>query len=178
MYTGFIASRYATALYEFADGNSQNGLVYSQVRALIDVFTGNRNLFIAFQSPVTTLQIKLEAVREMLSQPLCESMEKFIILVVNHNREKFFLFMLHSYVKIYKERQNIVDVTITTASPIDSDLARKIASAAGEDIKGKEVEVLQKVNPNIIGGFIVRVNNKLINASIGRQISLLKQKYE
>lgn len=178
MYTGFIANRYAKALYDYADGLGQEGVTYLQAKKLIEVFTKKRNLLAAFQSPIAPTHLKLEAIEEMLSKPLCEAFEKFIKLVIDHNRERFFFFMLNSYVKVYKERQSIVDVTITTAAPIEADKAEKIAALVSGDTKGKKVEILQKVNPDIIGGFILRVNNKLINASIGRQISLLKQKYE
>lgn len=178
MYTGFIASRYAAALYCFAEEGGEETLVYAQVKALTKVFSKDKHLLTAFQSPITPLQIKMEAVGEMLSQPLSTSLDRFVRLVINHNREKFFLFMLFSYIKVYKEKKGIMDVTIITAAPIDDENRDKLVSLVSDQTLGKEVEVITKVNPALIGGFIIRVNNKLVNASIGRQISLLKQRYE
>lgn len=179
MYTGLIAKRYATALYNFASHKSEEEQVYIQTKMLINAFSKDDKLMRAFISPITTRLIKIEAVENLITpESLCSTLKDFINLTIKHHREKYFFFMLHSFVKVYKERNHITDVVLTTAMPLSEEKAEKLATIVSQHTEGNKVEITKKVNPDIIGGFILRVNNQLINASLARQLSILKQKYE
>lgn len=145
---GLIASRYAKALLEFTVASGQEEVAYAQVLSILN----------GTQKP-----------------PLCQCLITFTEMVVRRRREKYFSYILNSYIEQYKKRNNIIDVTITTAHPIEETTALKIAASSSVETAGKKVQLTQVVNPDIIGGYILRINNILIDTSLSRQIEYLKQ---
>ena len=77
------------------------------------------------------------------------------------------IFIAHSYITLYRKEKNIVAVTLTTAVTADDALKEKVASMVGH---GAEVEMLNVVDPSIIGGFICETDSRRLDASVKRQL--------
>ncbi len=178
MHTGLIARRYATALADFAEQNEQDSQVYEEVLRWNALYESDSNIREQLASPVLPREAKQVLFRQWLGGQVSLSLERFFQLVMDHQREEFLYFIFSSYERIYKERHHIVDVTLTTASPISESTARQIAHLACNRDSEAEVHLHQQVDESLIGGFTFRVDDRLVDASLSRQLALLRKQFQ
>ena len=96
-------------------------------------------------------------------------------MVFAHRREHYLEFMLHSLVRIVKERHAIVDVDLTTAAPLDEQTQARIAELAKQLTGSREAELNCRVDENLIGGFRLRMDDKQVDASIRTQLEEVRR---
>lgn len=178
MYTGLIARRYATALADYAEQEGQDRQVYEEVLHWNARYEKDGSIKEHLTSPILSKEAKLALFRKWMGGELSLSLERFFLLVLNHQREKFLHFIFNSYERIFKERHSIVDVTLTTASPIEEKTAQEIARLACKDDDKTEIHLYQQVDESLIGGFTFRVDDRLIDASLSRQLAQLRQQFQ
>lgn len=174
MYIGLIAKRYATALDEFASANGEERIAYTQAQRLIACYRSESGLREYLFSPVLSVETKLDAVRLCFEQPLCKTLEGFVALVIGHRRERYLYFMLNSFEAIYRRRHNIRDALLTTAAEVDGKVVERIREAVQKKTGG-EVHISSRTQPELIGGFVFRLDDVLIDASLAGELDRLKR---
>ena len=169
-----IAGRYATALFELAT----EGKALDQVDAALDGFLGlldgSEDLQRLVANPVFTAEEQVNAVGAILKKAEITGIAaNFISLVASKRR----LFLVRSMVAGYKallaEKNGIVSAEITVAAPL-SDTNRAAVLAALEGQAGKKVALSEKVDASIIGGLVVKMGSRMIDASLKTKLSALK----
>ncbi len=175
MYTGLIAKRYAKALFDFALSKGEDKLVYAQVLELIEYFLSNTAVKGQIASPVVARQIKRTIVFAGVKSGVCSSLEKFVDLVMQQGREEFLLFMLHSYTSLYKEHYKIAQVDLTVAAPVVEDVEKRIAKMVQKNIGCGSVQLRTRTDESIIGGFVLRIDDMQLDASVATQLGKLKE---
>ena len=174
MYTGLIAKRYAKALFDFALSNGEDKLVYAQVRELIGYFASNASLKMQLASPVTGAQFKKNIVVAGVKGGVCSSLDKFTDLVIGQGREEFLVFMLHSYTSLYREYYKIAEVELTVATWLGAGVEQGIASMVQKSTECSSVNVSTRTDESIIGGFVLRIDDMQLDASVASQLGKLK----
>ena len=169
MYTGLIASRYASALAEFSAANGDEERTYDEVRRLIGLYRRDRSLRDVLFSPVVGDEAKLEVLRGAFGRPMSASLEGFVRLVLRHRREHYLYFMFYSFTDLYRRRHNIREALLVTAAPVDDRFAGRVCRAAESRTHGE-------VRLELIGGFVFRMDDVLIDASVAAQLKLLRRK--
>lgn len=177
METGSIARRYATALADFAAANGEEQRVYDEVRHLTDVYAADPSLREALFSPVLSDAAKQALLRQVLDGAVSRTLDGFVSLVLRRRREKYLCFMLHSYLSLYKQRHGILDATLTTAAPVADEEAGRIAGLIRARMRNREVQLRRKADPSLIGGFVLRFDDFLVDASLSRQLNLLRRAF-
>lgn len=177
MYTGLIARRYATALADFAAANGEERRVYDEVRHLAAVYRTDLSLRDALLSPVLPAAAKSALFRQVLDGTVSRTLEGFVSLVLRRRREKYLCFMLHSYVFLYKQRHGILDATLTTAAPVADEEADRIAGLTQMRTHSRDVELHRTVDPSLVGGFVFRLDDLLVDASLSRQLGILRRQF-
>ena len=175
MYTGLIAKRYAKALFDFALSKGEDKLVYAQVLELIEYFSSNAAAKGQIVSPVVAVQIKKAFVLAGVKGGVCSSLERFVDLVMQQGREEFLLFMLHSYTSLYKEHYKIAQVDLTVAAPVVEDVEKRIAKMVQKNIGCGSVQLRTRTDESIIGGFVLRIDDMQLDASVATQLGKLKE---
>ena len=98
---------------------------------------------------------------------------EFIALITKNSREGIMPAIADSFVELYKAHKGIVDVYITTATPLENATREKILAKVST-LVGGELVTHEAVDPKLIGGFTVKINDKLMDASIASQFRNLK----
>ena len=83
--------------------------------------------------------------------------------------------MLHSYLSLYKQRHGILDATLTTAAPVADEEADRIAGLMQMRTRSREVRLRRETDPSLIGGFVLRFDDLLVDASLARQLDTLRR---
>ena len=99
----------------------------------------------------------------------------FIKLITKNGREEFLPEIAQSFEAQVKESRGIVPITIISAVKLDDATRSKIVAKVQETVKG-ELEIEEKIDTSLIGGFMVRMGDMQIDASIANQFNNLKQR--
>ncbi|MBP5497903.1 MAG: ATP synthase F1 subunit delta, partial [Muribaculaceae bacterium] len=104
------------------------------------------------------------------------SLDKFIYLIIQNNRTPLLRKIALAYVKLYRQQHNIAKVEIETASPLSKEELDRIVGVVKKKLSDVELEISHEINQSLIGGFKVRVDSILLDASIKNELQNLRLK--
>lgn len=176
MNTGVVSRRFAKALLAYAKEEGQEDKVYDEVKTLAAHFAEVPGLRRAIENPVLERGKKLELLCEASGgKGVSKVMLRFLNLVLDDRREKFLQFMTWSYIDLYQEDKNILIGKLTTASDSPR-LVEHLQVLASERTHGN-VKFEQKVDKNLIGGYIIELAGFRLDASVANQLKRVKQQF-
>ena len=168
-----IASRYAKSLMELANEKGATEAVFANVEDLSLVCSNSKELMNLLKSPVIHADKKKQVLKA--SFPGFHAITSlFIDAVVRKGRESFLPLIAKESIRIYNEQHNIVSATVTSAIQLNDELLNEIKSNL-ESKTGKTVNVVTEVNSELIGGIVVRIGDRLFDASIASQLKKIKK---
>lgn len=172
MNNGKISIRYAKALLSSAKEAKVEEKVYSEMTTLESAFAQIQLLKQAMTNPTLTKEDKIKLLNSVFNNKASKLTQGFINLVVENGREDYFHRIALSFQELYRKDKNIVVTHLTTAIELDEPLKKKIINSV-EEQENSKVELRTEVNPDIIGGYILDIDGKRLDASIIRQLSKL-----
>lgn len=166
MHEGIIADRYARAFLAYTDAHGLSEAVTAQVSALLSAM-GKAPQF--RQALTSTLALPLEQRISLLGAAVApgkleEPVERLYRLMEEHGRTAQFRMALLDYLTMYREEKGIRMVMVTTATD-DREMSEKAAGII-KDVFGKDIEPVSRVNPDIVGGFILDTWGYRLDASV------------
>ena len=168
-----VAARYAKALLELAEEQNKVERIADDMRQLSHVNTDVADFAILLNSPVINSDKKMNIFRELFGSFDQLSMS-FIELITKNRREYLLGEIAHSYEAQLKASKGITPVTLISAVPLNEQTKKEIMSKVQASVKGT-LEVTEKIDETLIGGFIIRMDDKQIDASVSSQLASLKQ---
>jgi F-type H+-transporting ATPase subunit delta len=168
------ASRYAKALLELAIEQNKVEAVAADLNYLSEVNAETKEFAILLKSPVINSAKKIAIFNELFGQ-FEEMTTSFIKLITNNRREYMLAQIAASFDAQLKAHKGIVPITIVSATALNSDTRQMIVNKIQETVKG-ELEIEEIIDESLIGGFIVQMDDKQIDASVASQLSNLKQR--
>ncbi len=169
-----IAVRYAKALLDIAHEQNKIDEVAADMTYLRKVNTENVDFQSLLKSPVVNSQKKIE-IFNLLFGSFHSISILFIELITKNRREGLLAEIATAFEDQLNDLKGIVPVKIISASKLDENLRKEIVKKIEANVKGTP-KIEEEVNPEIIGGFIIRIDDKQFDASILRQLNNLKQR--
>lgn len=171
-----LSKRYAKALFDLAVELNILEKVNSDLRLIGKVFSENRELRVIIANPVIDAYKKINILNKLFEGKVQELTIKFLRLITTKGREKYIQYISEAFNGIYKEYKNILSVNLTTAQRaekvITDDIINKLHEATSMNI-----ELTEKVDEDIIGGFIINFQDYRYDASIINQLNKLKKEF-
>lgn len=168
-----VASRYAKALLDLAVEQKVLDNVNADMINASEVFTDSKDLAAVLKSPVISPVKKVEILESVFTKNLNPMSMGFMKLIVKNSRAGLLPEIAISFIELYKKHNNIVDVFITSATPLDASSKEKILQKVKLRYNG-QLNVIEKIDPSLIGGFVVRIDDNQVDASISNQLMNLK----
>ncbi len=165
-------NRYAKSLLEIAVENNKLEEVYNNMLLIESTIKENRDLSVLLNSPVVKSTKKVSVLIAIFGAKIGDTTTSFLQLVSERKREPLLEDIAFSFIALYKKHKNIIVAEVTSAVKLDDIQKQNIIALLKTDAT---VEMVEKIDPSIIGGFIVRVDDKQIDASILRELSDLRQ---
>ena len=168
--------RYAKALLDLSEERSRSAEVAADMQQVREALSSSRELQVFLASPVVKPHQKKTVLAEVFGG-LSELSRSFVNLVVDHGREGNLSAIASSYLESYRRRQGTVSATVASARALTPEQRAQIESAimaAG----AKAVELHEEVNPDLIGGLVVRVGDKQIDTSIAQALRTLDRSFQ
>lgn len=166
------AGRYAKALLELAIDQKKLDSVSGDMNYLLQVTEGSRDFEVLLSSPIVRADKKI-AIFERVFEHFEEVTLAFLRLITKNGREGILPLIAASFEAQVKEHKGIFPVTLISAKPLNASTKEKIMSKVQGVLSGTP-EVTEKIDESLIGGFIVRMGDTQIDASVESQLNKLK----
>lgn len=176
MNDGLIPARYAKALYKYAEEQGKTAQVYEQMKRLEASFADVDTLQSSVDNPYLPSGDKERVLLVASGAGEGECVDKFIKLVLKNNRVDNIRGMALAYQGIYRKANKIEKVVITTAAEIAPEELEKIQAIVKNYRKGMQLEFEKRIDADLIGGFTVRMESTLLDASVKNELKKLRLK--
>ena len=168
-----IAEVYARSLFEVAKEHDVLDAVHDQLGEFADALDESRDLQVFFFSPYFSSQEKKDGIGKMISGA-DEHFVRFLELLAERHRMPAIFRIRRDFDELYAEERKLLPVTITSAIELDKDLVKDIRRKI-EEQTDRKVDLTTKVDPNVLGGLVLRVGNKVMDASIRSRLERLRK---
>ena len=172
-----LAVRYAKSLIDLAIEKDQLEPVYQDMVLMQGLTQASPELVRVLKSPVISGEKKEKILDALTKDKLGIISSSFNRLLVRKGREAHLPEIVSSFIRQYKDYRGIHIVTLTTAIAPSEEVKSAIIKKIKESADYKEVELKTVVRPEIIGGFIIEVDGRLIDASILYDLSVIKKQF-
>ena len=169
------AVRYAKALLELATEHNKVELIEADILQLLKVSNEAHDFQIFLNSPLINIDKKIAVIKQIFPD-FNQTTLDFLSLVANNGRESIMMDIAHQFISLLKTHRGIVPITIISAQQLEASTKASILSQISASIKGT-AEITEKIDADLIGGFIVRMGDHQIDASVASQLKRLKQQF-
>ncbi len=176
MNTGVVSRRFAKALLDYAKLEKVEEKVYEEMKILSGHFAEVPSLGHAITNPVLARSKKLDLLVEAAGgKDVCKETRRFFELVLESKREDFLQFMAWSYIDLYREDKKILMGRLTTAVPSPKLVA--YLERMARLLTHGTVELEQKIDRSLIGGYIIELAGTRLDASVTSQLKSIKDQF-
>ena len=176
MDNGKISVRYARALFQLAQEQHCEEAVYDGLTR----YAHNYLLAIAqfnevLADPIVAQAEKMKLMEMAVGEPLHDTLKQFITFVTEQKREDKMFLIAMKYMEMYRAKHGILSTYVTTATELPEATYDKIKAFIKQTFDA-EAEIDVKIDPSLIGGFILDIENTRMDASVSGQLNALKNK--
>ena len=168
-----ITTPYAEAFLQVAESRKEVDQVVDQAKAVLELWRESPELRQAMASPVLEVDAKKAALEKLFSDQLTPSFLNLLKLLADRQRIGVLDAVLERMLELYRVKRNIALADVTSATALSeeqqAELSKKVQAVAGTD----KLEIKLSVDPDLIGGFVVKVGSKVIYASLAGQVRRL-----
>jgi F-type H+-transporting ATPase subunit delta len=170
---GAIARRYAEAAFELGVENQSLDRWLNDLRTIAD-YLGARQLTFILSEPNIQFDRKEQVIRDLLQNKVQKDALGLALLMVERQHVEGVKAVRDEFERLYDDYRGQAHAELTTAAPLDDDLREQV-KADLQRVTGKRIILHERVDPTILGGAIARVGDTLIDGSVRRKLSLLRQ---
>lgn len=171
-----LAGRYAKALFEFARQQGEIERVNKDLALVKAVIKENHELKAIIESPIIFPDKKNDIFSDLFSGKISDITFGFLSLIIKKKREPSLGAICDEYLILYNIHHNIKIAHVTTATPLNPELAASLQKLLEEETHAT-IQIQEKVDENIIGGLLVKIDDFLFDASILSRINKLRAEF-
>lgn len=168
-----INVRYAKALFSLGKEKNRIRPLHDDISKIYSLCGDSEDFLQLLDNPVISSSQKKEIFREILKAHISELALRFIMLITEHNREVEIPGICRYFIDLVRADQGILPTTITSAGELSPGILEQIRVSLEKET-GKEIELTEKVNPSIIGGMILRIEDLQYDGSIATQLKKIR----
>jgi F-type H+-transporting ATPase subunit delta len=168
-----IAEVYARALFEAVRDDGVLDRVHDELGEFADALDSDRNLQVFLFSPYFSSEEKKDGVRRIVSDA-DERFLNFLELLAERHRMPVLFRVRRIFESLWAEENKLLPVTVTSATELDEGLVQEIGARI-EEQTGRRVELSSNVDPDVLGGLMVRVGNMVLDATIRNRLEQLRK---
>ena len=175
MNEGLIPRRYAKALYKVALERNQGKRMYDLMQTLASSFDANHDLAATVANPFVAQADKDRILTTAAGATAADAtFADFLKLLARNRRVDLVNEIAHAFVDYYREENNIRRVEVVSAAPLDPAVEKRIKALVEANLHGGTMDFSSSVNPDLIGGFVVNIDNERLDASLRNQLKELR----
>ena len=168
-----IAEVYARALFEVAKEHDVLDRIHDELGQFADTLSEDRELQVFFFSPYFSSEEKRQGV-ERVVEGADERFVNFLELLAERHRMPVLYRTRRAFDALWADEKRLLPVSVTSAVDLDESLVEDIGKRI-EEQTGRQVELSSQVDPEVLGGLVVRVGNTVLDASVRNRLERLRK---
>jgi len=169
-----INIRYAKAFFSLAKDKGLTSELRKDAGLITNVCETSNDFILLLESPVVKTSQKVKAIRSIFEGKLNTLSLKFLVLIAENNRTKNIPDIFRSLEALYQQEAGVKTAVLTTAQPMNETLVSQVQQKLEIEFNAK-VELTQKVNDELIGGFVLRIGDKQYDASVSTHLKKIRE---
>ena len=175
MDNSLISVRYAKALFLLSKEKGVVDQVFNDMCMLADQCNNVDDFSKILASPVITTSKKKKIFKSIFEKHVHELTINFLGIMVDNKRDTLLPSISRNFIDFYKEEKGLKTVTLYTAFKLDEDYISSLKPILEKELEAK-IELNVRVRDHLIGGFILMVDGKMLDASVSNKLNKLKKK--
>ncbi|MGP0050438.1 MAG: ATP synthase F1 subunit delta [Solirubrobacteraceae bacterium] len=168
-----IAQVYARALFEVAQERDSLDQIHEQVDAFADAMNDSHDLRVFFFSPYFSVPEKKDGLHRAV-QGADPALNNFLEALIERHRMPAIFRIRTEFDALWEEERKLLGVEITSAVELDPEIVETLGRRIGEQID-RQIQLSSHVDPDILGGVVLRVGNVILDASIKNRLEQLRK---
>lgn len=169
-----IRVRYAKAFFSLANEKNMIETLKTDIEMVLDVCNNSSDFVLLLKSPVVSISKKAELISKIFKSEIDELTLNFLLLITKNKREAYIPGICRNFLELIRKSQNIKSAVLITATEINKLTIGKIKALIEKELDA-QVEMNFEIEPKIIGGIILRIDDKQYDASVTTQLRKIKQ---
>jgi F-type H+-transporting ATPase subunit delta len=172
-----LAGRYAKSLLDLATELNQVSVIHADMKLLQRICKSNPDFTLLLRSPIIKPSTKEKIIDSILSGKITATTSSFIRLLVRKGRENVLPEIVEAFVEQYNKLNNIYRVKLTTAVPVSEEIKNEIVGKIKSATPMQHIELETAVREELIGGFVLEMEDTLVDTSILRDLKDIKKQF-
>lgn len=176
-----VSNRYAASLLNLGIERNELESIRQDMELVAQTLNENRDLVLMLKSPIIKPDIKSNILKSIFAGKVGQTAMAFLEIVVRKGRERALYDIANAVSRQYRTLKNITTVSVTTAIPADEEMTKTIRGFIDKHIQklniSGQIEMEEVVDPEIVGGFIIRAGDLQIDQSIKRKFDDLRLEF-
>ncbi|MDF2832692.1 ATP synthase F1 subunit delta [Chryseobacterium indoltheticum] len=177
MLTSKVAKRYAQGLLDFTKESGQTDAVFAEMKDVVKLMSESKDLNKFFLTPYIDANKKTEVANEIFKSfsPVSQNLIK---LIIKNGRESQLKNVAQQFINKVEDINGIQRITLTTATQLSNENIEQILKSTNLVNASANFDIKVNVNPAILGGYILRVGDQQIDASVKSQLNKIKKDFQ
>lgn len=173
IYIRQVAEPYAQALMSLAEANKLTEIFGEEVKSLLSLLGSSPELLAFLENPVVKAADKKGVLQKILGQETNNFFKNFLLLLVDRRRIFFLKAICEQYLALLRELNNTVLAEVISAKELNEQQKEAVAEKVKALTSARTVELKTSINPELIGGVIIKVGSQVFDASLRGQLRRL-----
>jgi len=169
-----ISVRYAKALFELGKEKDLLDAFVTDINLIDSICKESADFVLMLDSPVVKTSQKRSAVKGIFTDKINANTLNFLDLVVQNRREMYLKDISRNFLALCRKNKGVLSATLTTASAIEEEGKKKLSNVLEKAFDSK-IELNEVIDKDIIGGFVIRVEDQQLDASVSNQLTQIKR---
>jgi len=169
-----INVRYAKAFFTLAKEKGLTLELRKDAGLITSVCESSSDFVLMLESPVVKTSQKVEALKRIFTGKVNELSLNFLLLITENKRENYIPGIFRNLEGLYRQEEGIKSAVLTSAQPLNESLVLQVQKILETEFNAK-VELSQKVDNRLLGGFVIRVDDKQYDASLSTQLKKIRE---
>ena len=177
MLTSKVAKRYAQGLLNFTQDSGSTNSVFSEMGDVVKTISNSRELQNFFNSPIIEQKKKASVAGEIFKgfSPVTQNL---IQLVIKHGREGQLQNIAQEFINKVEDMNGVQRITLTSATQLSGENINNILKSTNLVNHDNKFDVKSIINPEILGGYILRVGDQQVDASVRTKLNKLRKEFQ
>jgi len=171
-----VGIRYAKALFDLTLEQNTLEQALQDMMLILDVYKENRELRLFLDSPIINPAKKVATLQEIFGNKVGETVIAFVTILARKRRETALDDIAREYIHLYKEHKNIKEVVLRSAIALDETTKTRMAAIIKQRT-GYIAEFLEEIDPSLIGGFVLKMDDMTFDSTISRELKRLELEF-
>lgn len=166
-----VATPYAEALIANAQSSDSLALYKTELSSILKVLSGSKDLEDFLLNPLSSSLIKKEVLKQLFGQQINSFLMNFLLVLVDRRRIAFLKTIIDKYLSITYALESVTIVELYSAIDLDENQQSNLISKVKSMTRSSEIKLITKKDPGLIGGFVIKIGSKVIDASLAGKLN-------